>query len=63
MIIENKQELIEAVNHLRKAKRELVDTVKCLQRAADCFELTAKELKENIGDIEVGISILEDIDI
>ena len=52
--------LIAAKGHLGNAKRELVYVAKALRNSGGNFETRIKEIKENIGDIELAIESLEE---
>ena len=52
--------LITARQSLENAKRELVYSIRSFEKSEGNFESTIKEIKENIGDIEVAIEALRD---
>lgn len=61
VVIEMKNEwLVAAKQSLENAKRELVYAARAFERTDGPFEQTIKEIKENIGDLEMSIEALKD---
>ena len=59
----NKEWLIAARGSLENAKRELVYAARSFERAdTDAFKQTIKEIKENIGDLEMSIEAINEFD-
>lgn len=58
----NKEWLVSAKQSLNNAKRELVYAARAFQRANDNkeFDATIKEIKENIGDLEMSVEALSE---
>lgn len=58
----NKEWLVSAKASLNNAKRELVYAARAFEKASDHkeFEATIKEIKENIGDLEMSIEYLSE---
>lgn len=58
----NKEWLVSAKQSLNNAKRELVYAARAFQRAGGDkeFDATIKEIKENIGDLEMSVEALSE---
>ncbi len=56
----DKEFLKKAKMHLREAKISLVYAAKEFGKTQGGFDHTIKEIKENIGDLEISITALED---